>query len=42
MERGVVPYDTSLSTDITTARLGTQPLTNLEILERFRDERAAA
>lgn len=42
MERGVVPYDTSLSTDITARRLATRPLTNLEILERFRAERAAA
>lgn len=42
MERGVVPFDTTLSTDITARRLGTRPLTTLEILESFRDERAAA
>lgn len=42
MERGIVPYDTTLSTDITARRLGSRPLTTLEILEGFRDERAAA
>ena len=42
MERGVVPFDTTLSTDITARRLGSRPLSNLEILEGFRDERAAA
>ena len=42
MERGTVPFDTTLSTDITGRRLGSRPSTNLEILEGFRDERAAA
>jgi dTDP-4-dehydrorhamnose reductase len=41
MERGRVPFDTTLSTDLTVARLGTRPLTTREILERFRDERSA-
>ncbi len=41
MERGVVPYDTSLSVEQTIARLGTTPLTTRQILERFRDERGA-
>lgn len=36
---GSVPYDTSLATTSTTARLGTTPLTTRQILERFRDER---
>ncbi|MEJ7799136.1 MAG: sugar nucleotide-binding protein [Ilumatobacter sp.] len=35
-----VPYDTSLSTDQTVARLGTTPLTTREILEGFRTERS--
>ena len=38
--RQAVPYDTSLSTDATVARLGTTPLTTRQILERFREERA--
>jgi dTDP-4-dehydrorhamnose reductase len=40
MMRHAVPYDTSLSTAATAARLGTTPLTTREILELFRDERA--
>ncbi len=39
MERGVVPYDTTLSTAITSERLGTTPLTTRLILERFKEER---
>jgi dTDP-4-dehydrorhamnose reductase len=42
MEHGLVPYDTRLACEITSARLGTSPLTNRQILERFRDERALA
>ncbi len=38
--RHAVPYDTSLSTDQTVARLGTTPLTTRQILERFREERS--
>lgn len=38
--RHAVPYDTSLSTDRTVARLGTTPLSTRQILERFRAERA--
>jgi dTDP-4-dehydrorhamnose reductase len=40
MMRHAVPYDTSLSTDLTAGRLGTTPLTTREILELFREERA--
>jgi hypothetical protein len=39
MMRHAVPYDTSLSTDRTVARLGTTPLTTRQILEQFREER---
>ena len=38
--RHAVPYDTSLSTQQTVARLGTDPLTTRQILERFREERS--
>jgi dTDP-4-dehydrorhamnose reductase len=37
---GSVPYDTSLSTAITTRRLGSAPLGTRQILERFRHERS--
>jgi dTDP-4-dehydrorhamnose reductase len=40
MMRHAVPYDTSLSTERTVARLGTSPLTTRQILERFRAERS--
>ncbi len=40
MMRHAVPHDTSLSTDLTVARLGTTPLTTREILEGFRAERS--
>ena len=40
MMRHAVPYDTSLSTGRTVARLGTTPLTTRQILELFREERA--
>ena len=37
--RHAVPYDTSLATEQTVARLHTTPLTTRQILERFREER---
>lgn len=39
MMRHAVPYDTSLSTAQTVARLGTTPLTTHQIIEQFREER---
>ncbi len=41
MERGQVPFDTTLSVDQTADRLRSTPLTTRSILERFRDERIA-
>ncbi|MEO6652408.1 MAG: sugar nucleotide-binding protein [Ilumatobacteraceae bacterium] len=40
MMRHAVPYDTSLSTDLTAGRLGTTPLSTRQILEGFRLERS--
>lgn len=40
MMRHAVPYDTSLSTDLTVSRLGTTPLTTHAILDGFRLERS--